>query len=122
MLDFHMNETLDGHRVCRADGALDAFTVSTFRQIMAGIASSSQLIFDLSGITFIDAAGLGALVGAIRRTRECGGQVAVVCSRPTLVRLLRSNGFDRIVTIAETMNAAASALTRQADPSYQAKT
>ena len=122
MLVVHRIESLDGYRVCRADGVLDAFTVSTFRQIMAGIASSSQLILDLSGITFIDAAGLGALVGAIRRTRECGGQVAVVCNRPTLVRLLRSNGFDRIVTVAETMNAAASALPRQADQSCRAKT
>jgi anti-sigma B factor antagonist len=110
MLDFHMNEDLDGHIVRRADGVLEASTVSTFRQTLAGLISSSRLILDLSGINFIDSAGLGALIGAIRRTRECGGQVAVVCNRPTLVRLLRSCGLERIVTVAETTNAAASAL------------
>jgi anti-sigma B factor antagonist len=110
MLDFHMTEDVDGHIVCRAEGVLEASTVSTFRQTLAGVVSCSQLILNLSGISFIDSAGLGALIGAIRRTRECGGQVAVVCNRPTLVRLLRSCGFERIVTVAETTNAAASAL------------
>jgi hypothetical protein len=36
--------------------------------------------------------------------------VAVACNRPTLVRLLRTTGFDRIVTVAETIEAAIKAL------------
>ncbi|MBV8692858.1 MAG: STAS domain-containing protein, partial [Actinobacteria bacterium] len=57
-----------------------------------------------------DSAGLGALIGGIRRARELGGDVAVSCSRPTLTRLLRTTGFDRIVTVAETLEEAAAAL------------
>ena len=45
----------------------------------------------------MDSAGLGALIGGIRRAREAGGDVAVACSRPTLTRLLHTTGFDRIV-------------------------
>ncbi len=41
-----------------------------------------RLVIDLSRVPFIDSAGLGALIGGIRRTRELGGQVAVACSRP----------------------------------------
>jgi anti-anti-sigma factor len=49
---------------------------------------------------------LGALVGGIRRTKELGGDVAVVCSRPIINRLLRTTGLDRIVAIEETMEEA----------------
>ena len=41
MPDSHMSETLDGRRVCRVDGLLDASTVSTFRQTLAGVVSAS---------------------------------------------------------------------------------
>jgi hypothetical protein len=40
--------------------------------------------------------------------------VAVACNRPTLVRLLHTTGFDRIVTVAETVEEAARALTEPA--------
>jgi hypothetical protein len=36
--------------------------------------------------------------------------VAVACSRPTLTRLLHTTGFDRIVPVTETVEAAANAL------------
>lgn len=54
----------------------------------------------------MDSAGLGALIGGIRRTRENGGEVAVACSRPTLTRLLHTTGFDRIVSVTETVDEA----------------
>ena len=54
--------------------------------------------------------GLGALIGGIRRAREHGGEVAVACSRPTLTRLLHTTGFDRIVPVTETVDAAVQAL------------
>ena len=40
------------------------------------------LLIDLSAVPFMDSAGLGALIGGIRRAREAGGDVAVACSRP----------------------------------------
>jgi anti-sigma B factor antagonist len=90
----------NGCTVCRPVGELDAFTVSQFRQALAELASSPRLLIDLSGVPFVDSAGLGALIGGIRRVRELGGDVAVACPRPTLTRLLHTTGFDRIVTVA----------------------
>jgi anti-sigma B factor antagonist len=96
--------------VCRPVGELDAFTVSQFRQSLAELASSPSLLIDLSGVPFVDSAGLGALIGGIRRVRELGGDVAVACPRPTLTRLLRTTGFDRIVTVTATVEEAMAAL------------
>jgi anti-sigma B factor antagonist len=112
VLNIHTDETPDGFVICRPVGELDAFTVSQFRQSLADLASSERLIIDMSGIPFVDSAGLGALIGGIRRTRELGGDVAVACDRPTLVRLLRTTGFDRIVSVTETVEEAMASLVK----------
>jgi anti-sigma B factor antagonist len=110
VLKVHQEVTAEGYAVCRPVGELESFTVSQFREALSRVVSPGCLIIDLSGVAFIDSAGLGALIGGIRHTRELGGQVAVACSRPTLVRLLRTTGFDRVVTVAEDVAGAAAAL------------
>ncbi len=110
MLTIQQDQTPEGYTICRPVGELDAFTVSQFRQALAEMASSKRLLIDMSGVPFVDSAGLGALIGGIRRARELGGDVAVSCNRPTLVRLLRTTGFDRIVTVTETVDEAIAAL------------
>jgi len=109
VLDIQL-ENGDGYVICRPVGELDAFTVSQFRQSLAELASNPRILIDMSGVPFVDSAGLGALIGGIRRARELGGDVAVACSRPTLTRLLHTTGFDRIVPVTETLEGAASAL------------
>ncbi len=109
MLDIQIQEA-EGYTLCRPVGELDAFTVSQFRQALADLASTSRLVIDMSAVPFLDSAGLGALIGGIRRARELGGDVAVACNRPTLVRLLHTTGFDRIVTVADTVEEAVAAL------------
>jgi anti-sigma B factor antagonist len=104
-------EPADGYTLCQPIGELDALTVSQFRQTLAELASGPRLVIDMSKVPFVDSAGLGALIGGIRKARDLGGDVAVCCSRPTLVRLLRTTGFDRIVTVTDTLEDAASALT-----------
>ena len=115
MLDIQLEEG-DGYVVCRPIGELDAFTVSQFRQSLAELASQApRLLIDMSGVPFVDSAGLGALINGIRRSRELGGDVAVCCNRPTLTRLLHTTGFDRIVTVTETREEAVAALVAQAE-------
>jgi anti-sigma B factor antagonist len=110
LLDIQIDRGDGVFTVCRPVGELDAFTVSQFRQALADLVSKKRLVIDMSSVPFVDSAGLGALIGGIRRARELGGDVAVCCNRPTLTRLLRTTGFDRIVTVTETVAEAAAAL------------
>ena len=98
------------HTLCRPVGELDAYTVGSFRERLSELSEVTHLLIDLSEVPFMDSAGLGALIGGIRRAREAGGDVAVACSRPTLTRLLHTTGFDRIVSVTETVPEAAEAL------------
>jgi anti-sigma B factor antagonist len=103
-------EEAAGYTVCRPVGELDAYTVGQFRESLGDLATAGRLVIDLSEVPFMDSAGLGALIGGIRRAREAGGQVAVSCSRPTLTRLLHTTGFDRIVPVTESIDQAVGAL------------
>jgi len=109
VLEVHVSET-DGCTVCRPVGELDAFTVGGFRDKLAGLGSDSGLVIDLTDVPFMDSAGLGALIGGIRRIRDGGGSVGVVCSRPAVLRLLHTTGFDRIVTVSATLEEAVAGL------------
>ncbi len=110
MLEIEVEHSED-HTLCRPVGELDAYTVTSFRETLGELSTSERLVIDLSEVPFMDSAGLGALIGGIRRAREHGGEVAVACSRPTLTRLLHTTGFDRIVPVTETLEAAIEALT-----------
>lgn len=109
MLEIHVEDT-GSYTLCRPVGELDAYTVSQFREALAELGTAKRLLIDLSEVPFMDSAGLGALIGGIRRAREADGEVSVACSRPTLTRLLHTTGFDRIVPVTETVVDAAEAL------------
>ncbi|MGI8938314.1 MAG: STAS domain-containing protein [Iamia sp.] len=109
MLEIEVTAT-DDYTLCRPVGELDAYTVNDFRESLGEVAGATHLLIDLSDVPFMDSAGLGALIGGIRRTRESGGEVAVACGRATLSRLLHTTGFDRIVPVEETVEEAARVL------------
>jgi anti-sigma B factor antagonist len=109
VLEIEIDDNGD-YALCRPVGELDAYTVTHFRDALSGLATQPRVVIDLSEVPFMDSAGLGALIGGIRRTREHGGEVAVACSRPTLTRLLHTTGFDRIVPVTETVDDAVAAV------------
>lgn len=115
MLDIRTIES-PTHVTLQPAGELDAFTVPAFRESLAGLIHTPRLLIDLSEVPFMDSAGLGALIGGIRRIREAGGEVTVACSRPALTRLLHTTGFDRIVVVAGQPEAALEALLNGATP------
>jgi anti-anti-sigma factor len=103
-------DTTTEYTLCRPVGELDAYTVGQFREALAELSAAQRLLIDLSEVPFMDSAGLGALIGGIRRAREADGEVAVACSRPSLTRLLHTTGFDRLVPVTETLEEAQQAL------------
>ncbi len=113
VLEIHIEET-ENYTLCKPSGEIDAYTVGSFREALTRLAAdSSRLLIDLSEVAFMDSAGLGALIGGIRKAREAKGAVAVACSRPPLTRLLHTTGFDRIVPVTESVEDAEDALDEQ---------
>jgi anti-sigma B factor antagonist len=100
--------------ICRPVGELDAFSVQDFREHLGALAGEAAVIIDLSGVPFMDSAGLGALIGGIRKIRDAAGEVVVVCDRAAVLRLLHTTRFDRMVTVVSLIEEAHAELARSA--------
>ena len=96
--------------ICRPIGEIDAYTVDDFREALSSLATVSKLLVDLSEVPFMDSAGLGALIGSIRKAGENNGEIVVACGRESLLELLKTTGFDQIVTVTESTSEALTAL------------
>jgi anti-sigma B factor antagonist len=57
--------------------------------------SSSQLVVDLSGVTYCDASGLAVLVGTERRARLLGGYLRLAAVPPAVYQVLQLTGLHR---------------------------
>src|SRR4051812_30241567 len=89
-----------GAAVVEVIGELDAYTVPEFRQELSDYLNLDRLVIDLRHATYVDADGLSAVINSVRRIRERGGDVALVCDRPPILKMLASRGFDRVVSVS----------------------
>lgn len=110
MLTISRTTVADRYLVLRPEGDLDAFSVSCFRRTMVDLADLDNVIIDLSGVTFIDSPGLGALIGGVRRSRLRGRRIGIACDRPGLTGLLHSTGLDSIAALAPSVGGVVEAL------------
>jgi len=109
-IDVPHHEPLSGTIVCRLEGELVASNAAQTRSVMTTLLIHDRVVLDLSGIPFIDSAGLGAVIGGIRRIREHGGRIVLSSCRPGVERLLRTVGLDRIVLLVHDLDEARAAL------------
>lgn len=58
---------------------------------------ASNLIFDFSGINFMDSSGIGVIIGRYRKVTEYGGKVAIVNLKPHIKRVFELGGLFKIV-------------------------
>ncbi len=116
VLEIHARRPDDGSRVDLCpDGELDAYSVAQFREAFAELADEPRVIVNLSGVQFMDSAGLGALIGGIRRIRESDGRVTIFSDRDAITKLLHTTGFDRIVPVKDAIGDAIKALDEDPD-------
>lgn len=82
-------------------GSLDLATSPTIR---AALSDANQqairtLVVDLTQVDFLDSTGLGALIGAHRRTAERGGAFRLVVNDGPISRLLNITGLIAVFAV-----------------------
>jgi anti-sigma B factor antagonist len=96
--------------IAAVTGEIDISTVGGLRERLFELAEGSEpLIVDLDQVTFIDSAGLGALVGTSRRAAEHGRSLHAVCSQPQTRKLLWLTGVDRRIPLEASLDEAVAA-------------
>jgi anti-sigma B factor antagonist len=90
-----------GYVVVTVVGEVDIATVPRLRERLSALSADGvPLVADLDQVSFIDATGLGALVGAAREAAAHGVSMYVVCARAQTRRLFRVTGLDRQIPLA----------------------
>jgi len=90
----------NGYQVVSVTGELDIATAeqaySYITEIIDGrLKGSAPVTVDLSGVTFCDASGLGALARLARHARAAGRQLRLTSARPSVLKIMRITGLDR---------------------------
>ena len=91
------------HAVVTPVGELDLSNVGRLRDVLNELylRAGTQVVVDLDQITFIDSAGLGALIGARRRAYAVNGSLTLVCTQERILRLLAITRLDRVFEIVD---------------------
>ena len=58
-----------------------------------------NVIFDMSGLEFMDSSGIGLIVGRYKLVTPMGGRIYVSCPGNGIGRILKMSGTDKLVTI-----------------------
>src|SRR6476660_3399452 len=85
------------------DGEIDISHCPAIRRLLMAAINGGDvhLAVDMSGVTFIDASGIGVLVAAANRARRAGGGLSLLAPSRQVRRLLDVFDLDAILPIAE---------------------
>ena len=79
-------------------GEVDTATSPELRSSLRELterAGPRRLVVDLEAVEFIDSSGLGVLIGCMRLLPP-GGELLLVCTRPTISRVFEITGLDAL--------------------------
>ena len=58
-----------------------------------------KTIFDFSGVTFMDSAGIGMVIGRYKMVSMLGGKIAMVNVKPNIKKVFEMSGILKIIPI-----------------------
>jgi len=109
----------DGVYSVEVVGEVDLLTAPSLKEALVeviGLGATGVLV-DLSKATFIDSTTLGVLMGAVKRLRLAGGELAISCHDPNIRKIFEITLLDRVFGIFDTPDAAIKHLRqRSTDP------
>src|SRR4051812_33371037 len=93
--------TYAGVDVVSLTGEFDIRYEGCLRRLVSDPArlTQSQVILDLTGVTFMDATGVGAIVSCKRVLAGRSADLSLVCPEGQTLRLLGLLGFERVLPI-----------------------
>ena len=83
-----INEEIDHHTCDKIKNKID-LTIN-FR-------NTEKLIFDFSGVNFMDSSGIGMVMGRYKEMNKNGGKTVVVGLKPTVRKIFSMSGLFKIL-------------------------
>lgn len=73
-------------------------------------ATTRNVVFDLTGLSFMDSSGIGVIVGRYAKIMKLGGRSVIICSNQKIYRLLEISGILKLMPVFENLDSALQAL------------
>ena len=101
-------KTMNGLPVVSAPAEVDVSNADGLREALLACADAGHavLVVDMRGTAFCDSTGLHQLVRAHKRATAAGGEVRLVITAPTVLRLFAIVGIDRFFPIFKSLDEA----------------
>ena len=103
--------TIGAWMVIDVTGEVDLSTAPSLQERITALATDGHhhILVNLSEVSFMDSSGLGVLVAGLKRLREAGGEMALVCSGGPVLKILTITGLDRVFPMYGSIEEAAPA-------------
>jgi anti-sigma B factor antagonist len=98
-MEFAVESINPGVAVIRGVGKLNMVSAPTLRSVVTKTITDhgSRIVVDLSGVEFMDSSGLGALVSALKTTRQAGGDLRISAPSAQVQMVLKLSNLDRVL-------------------------
>jgi anti-sigma B factor antagonist len=110
LIEFNVSSSRIGRQALglRIDGELDLYNAAGVRDELADIAPDVRYVLvDLTGLTFMDSAGLATLLDGARDVAGRNGTMMLVVGDPAVLRVLEVTGLERYFEIRDDYESAA---------------
>ncbi len=90
------------------EGRIDTQAATDMDQALQAAVSAGKynMVVDMSGVDYISSAGLRALAAVLVKSRAEGGDMKLAALNPRVTRVFRIIGFDVLMSIHDTPEAA----------------
>ncbi|MCH9816850.1 MAG: STAS domain-containing protein [Actinomycetia bacterium] len=87
--------------VVAVSGELDVFTAPQLESALNDLVTAGrvEIVVDLSGVSFLDSTGLGAMVKALKWVKEQSGSLTVVAADERIVKVFKITGLDDVMSL-----------------------
>jgi stage II sporulation protein AA (anti-sigma F factor antagonist) len=73
-------------------------------------ATTRNVVFDFTNLSFMDSSGIGVVVGRYSNIRKLGGKAAIICNNRKICHILEISGIVKLIPVYESLDFALNAL------------
>ncbi|MEW9530807.1 STAS domain-containing protein [Microbispora sp. NPDC049125] len=91
----------DNLTIVDVEGEIDVYTAPRLRELLIDLVNKGnfRLLVNMEKVDFLDATGLGVLVGGLKRVRTHDGSLELVCTNERILKIFQITGLTKIFGI-----------------------
>ena len=107
-MEIRATELAEGTSLLTLEGRLNMVAAPRLRTAVdeSVAAQRPRIVVDLSGVSFIDSSGLGALVAGLKKARQASGDLRITGLTPQVETVLKLTNLDRVLRAHASIDAA----------------